>query len=103
MRQLPIQLSADALADLAEIRAYLLREAGPAVSSRVVGRIRKTLAQIGRMPNTGSLRPEFGEGVRFHISGPYVIYVQVGDRSVVVLRLLHSARDRDAIMTKRPE
>lgn len=52
------------------------------------------------MPQTGSLRPEFGEGVRFHISGSYVIYVDVREDAVEVLRILHAAQDRDYIMRK---
>lgn len=103
MRRLPVRLSSEALKDIAEIRQYLLREAGPAVSSRVVGRIRKRLSAIERMPRTGGLRPEFGEGVRFHVSGSYVIYVMVRNDGVEVLRILHAAQDRDTIMGKREE
>ena len=103
MRRLPVHLSSEALKDIAGIRRYLLKEAGPAVSSRVVGRIRKKLASIEHMPRTGGPRPEFGEGVRFHISGSYVIYVLVRDHGVEVLRVLHAAQDRDAIMHKRDD
>jgi plasmid stabilization system protein ParE len=103
VRRLPVHLSTGALGDLTNIRAYLLSEAGPAVSSRVVARIRKKLASIERMPNTGSKRAEFGENVRFHVSGPYVIYVEVGGGKVEVLRILHAAQDRHAIMSKRDE
>jgi plasmid stabilization system protein ParE len=101
LRRLPVQLSAAALADLAGIRAYLLREAGPAVSSRVVARIRKKLAIIESMPHTGSLRPEYGDDVRLHVSGAYAIYVHVGSDFVEVLRILHAAQDRDTIMRKQ--
>lgn len=101
MRRLPVELSAEALADIAEINTYLRSEAGPAVSTRVLARIRKKLAAIERMPNTGALRPEFGEGMRLHVCGAYVIYVQVGADRVEVVRVLHAARDRDSIMTKR--
>ena len=99
MRRLPVQLSAEALADIAEIRTYLLQEAGPAVSTRVVARIRKKLVAIERMPDTGALRPNFGEGVRLHASGSYIIYVQVLADRVDVLRILHAAQDRDGIMS----
>lgn len=101
MRPLPVELSAEALSDIAEIRAYLLREAGPAVSTRVLWRIRKKLAAIERMPNTGALRPEFGEGTRLHVSGRYVVYVQVSADKVEVVRILHAAQDRDAVMSGR--
>lgn len=99
MKRLPVALSAEALADLADIRAYLLREAGPAVSTRVLARIRKKLAAIERMPRTGAPRPEFGDTVRLHVSGAYVLYVQVNTDAVEVLRILHAAQDRDAIMS----
>lgn len=103
MRRLPVELSAEALADIAEIRVYLRREAGPAVSTRVLARIRKKLASIAQMPKTGSLRPEFGDAVRLHVSGAYVIYVQVYADRVSVMRVLHAARDRDSIMSKRED
>jgi len=38
--------------------------------------------------------------VRLFVSGSYVIYVDVGDDRVEVLRILHAAQDRDAIMRK---
>lgn len=101
MKRLPVVLSADALADIAEIRGYLLREVGPAVSTRVLARIRKKLSAIERMPHTGAPRPEFGETVRLHVSGAYVLYVQVNTGNVEVLRILHAAQDRDAIMSWR--
>jgi toxin ParE1/3/4 len=103
MRRLPVELSAQALADIAEIRSYLRREAGPAVSTRVLARIRKTLASIERSPTSGAPRPEFGESARLHVSGAYVIYVQVRADRVDVLRILHAARDRGSIMSKREE
>ncbi len=101
MRRLPVELSPEALADIAEIRAYLRREAGPAVSTRVLARIRKKLAAIERMPETGAVRPEFGGRMRLHVSGSYVIYVQVGADRVDVVRIFHAAQDRDTIMSKR--
>jgi plasmid stabilization system protein ParE len=101
MRRLPVELSPEALSDIAEIRAYLLREAGPAVPTRVLARIRKKLAAIERMPDTGAPRPEFGEGMRLHVSGSYIIYVQVGAERVDVVRILHAAQDRDGIMSGR--
>lgn len=103
MRRLPVELSAEALADIAEIRSYLRREAGPAVSTRVLARIRKKLTAIERMPDTGVLRPEFGEGMRLHVSGPYILYVQVNADTVEVVRILHAAQDRNTIMSERKE
>lgn len=99
MRRLPVHLSAEAFADLAEIRAYIRREAGPAVSSRVIARIRKSLNSIERMPNSGAPRPEFGDGIRLFVAGSYAIYVQVAADRVDVMRVLHAAQDRDAIMS----
>ncbi len=101
MKRLPVALSAEALADISDIRAYLLREAGPAISTRVLARIRNKLAAIERMPHTGAPRPEFGDTVRLHVSGAYVLYVRVNTDGVEVLRILHAAQDRDAIMAGR--
>lgn len=47
---------------------------------------------------TGAPRPEFGEHMRLMIARPYVLYYDVTDATVVVLRILHQSRDRDSIM-----
>jgi plasmid stabilization system protein ParE len=55
------------------------------------------------MPSAGAPRPEFGEGVRLYVSGSYAIYVQVAVDRVDVMRVLHAAQDRDAIMSGATE
>jgi plasmid stabilization system protein ParE len=103
LRRLPVDLSVEALADLAEIRAYYRKVAGRSVSARIVTRIRKALASIERMPQAGSPRQDLGDHVRLHVAGAYVIYADVSAAKVVILRILHAARNRDAIMGRDPD
>jgi plasmid stabilization system protein ParE len=41
--------------------------------------------------------PKFGAKTRFTPCGSYVIYYDADPKVVAVLRVLHAARDRDAI------
>jgi plasmid stabilization system protein ParE len=98
--RLPVVLSPDARTDLAEIRSYYLEAAGPAVSQRVMLRIRMTLLHIRDFPEAGVLKEEFGDNIRLFVAAPYAIYVQVSPDRAEVLRILHVSRDRNAIMRK---
>lgn len=98
MRRKPVTISSDARADLAGIRRYYRGVAGPSVAARMMERLKTALKTIGETPEIGARRPEYGDDVRLRLCAPYVIYVAVGDDRVEVLRVLHSARDRDAIM-----
>lgn len=50
------------------------------------------------MPETGVARPEFRPDCRFVVEHPYMIYYVFAHGEMVVLRILHAARDRDSIM-----
>jgi toxin ParE1/3/4 len=41
----------------------------------------------------GPERPELGPGIRSISLSPYVIYYEVTDEAVIILRVLHGARD----------
>lgn len=93
-----LQYAAGARSDLADIRSYLRREASPAIARRMMARLRGAIAAARAMPQAGAPRPEFGEHCRFVIERPYVIYYACADEVMTVLRILHAARDRAAIM-----
>jgi plasmid stabilization system protein ParE len=67
----------------------------------VLTRIRAAFAAIGKAPRAGSIHTEFGGDVRLRNAPPYVVYVEIFEDRAVILRVLHGARDRDAIMRGR--
>ncbi len=50
------------------------------------------------MPHSGVARPEYRPNCRFVVEDPYLIYYDFNGRQVLILRILHKARNRDAIM-----
>jgi plasmid stabilization system protein ParE len=103
MRRLRVFVSDKARADLAEIRAYYHRVAGPVVAKRILTHIRTTFAAIARAPRAGSIHSEFGGEVRLRNAPPYVVYVEIFPDRAEILRVLHHARDRDAIIRREGE
>lgn len=91
-----IRISPAAIEDLAQIRAYLLREAGVQTAGRVLGRIYSRFEQIAEQPGIGRLREDLGEGgtqVRSSVLDPYVIFYSDKGDQTLILRVLHGARD----------
>lgn len=95
-----LQFSDDAQADLRTLAFYLAREAGPRVAAKQLRRLRERAARLPDMPRTGPSYEDQGDAVRFVPVGSYVIYYEVTPDRVIILRVLHAARDRDAIMRK---
>ena len=93
-----IEIAPLAQDDLDDIEDWLVDAAGAHVAARVVGRVFDRIAKLGEDAATGTPRPEYGDAVRFVVSSPYVIYFDLSADRVTVLRILHKARDRDAIM-----
>ncbi len=83
--------TAAAQADLEAIVDYLLRE-NPAVAGDVVARIDEALRPLRQHPGLG--RPGRMAGTRERvISGlPYIVPYQVCPDRIVILRVLHTAR-----------
>ena len=100
MRAKRLRYAPAALADISEIHAHLRAETSLAVANRVVSGIRDDIRRRREMPLLGAPRSEFGDGCRMLISGSYVAYYSIADGEMIVLRILHQARDRDAIMRR---
>ena len=96
-------VSREAERDIDEMEAWLLENWGPLAAADIIEAVLDKIAALPDMPHAGAPRPEFGESVRFVTAGRYVIYYEASANDLVVLRILHAARDRDAIMSKKPE
>ena len=96
-----LTFSPQAERDLAEIEAWLVREASPKAAASVLERIVARLELVTELPFSGVPRPEFGPETRFVRTSSYVIYYDARETEVDVLRVLHKAQDRDAIMRRQ--
>ena len=86
----------DALYDLHRTGAYLARVASTATAERVLTRIERKIMSLSSMPERFRAETIAGRRFRVAIEGPYAIYYRVEGRAVRVLRMLHTAQDREA-------
>ena len=64
--------------------------------SALIGRSQELRTQCQRItlnPPSYRLRPELGEGIRSCAHGHYVIFFEVESDTVLIVRILHGARD----------
>jgi toxin ParE1/3/4 len=96
-----VRLTPDAEADLEGIGDRIAeRNATRAVT--YVRELRERCHRIGEFPHAGPPRPQWGEGIRIALHGRYVVVYRVRDETVQVLRVVHGARDLDALFEEEP-
>jgi toxin ParE1/3/4 len=89
-----IRYSPEAVADLENIEEYHSDKAGTDTATSLVKRIRDTLEKvIRRNPRAGRARPDLGEGVRTFPVLPYVVFYQIENGRMYIIRILHGRRD----------
>ncbi|NUB12940.1 type II toxin-antitoxin system RelE/ParE family toxin [Azospirillum brasilense] len=92
-RPLPLRLTAAAEADLAELWAHLASEASEAVATAFIQRIEAAFAPVCAFPLSGAVRDALAPGLRVVFHGDYALYYQPLADAVVIVRVLHGARD----------
>ena len=75
----------------------MAQEASEAIAGRVVAALCESLAPLRDYPDMGALRPALGDGLRVVFHEPYAIYYRPMPAEVVVIRVLHGARDARAV------
>jgi toxin ParE1/3/4 len=95
-----LELSPEARNDLVEIGTYIARHSG---STQQAGNfmdvIYQTCEMLASRPGMGELRREFATGLyRSFTVGNYVIYFRPIDQGIRVARILHGARDHEALL-----
>lgn len=88
-----ISYSAASRSDLIEIGNWLSGQAGAAIAARFIDRIIAAIETLSLMPERHRLRPELGDKLRVLGFRRYLIFYVVEEGAVVVVRVLHSARD----------
>ncbi|WP_051949599.1 type II toxin-antitoxin system RelE/ParE family toxin [Methylosinus sp. PW1] len=83
-------------ADLAEIWAYIAEDSEEA-ARRLIDKIMTTLARAQDFPMSGAARDQLARGLRAMFQGNYALYYMFTETEVILVRVLHGARDAAAI------
>ena len=84
-------------ADLAEIWNSLAIGASETIATRFVHAIEASFERIRHFPRSGPARPSFGDGLRVTFYRSYAAYYVIHPGSIVIVRVIHGARDAAAI------
>jgi toxin ParE1/3/4 len=93
-----VRLSSEARKDLIAIGDYIARD-NPLRASTFVGELAKACAQLSSMPlGYPIVRRYETKGIRRRVYGNYQIFYRVTEEQIFVIRVLHGARDYDALL-----
>ena len=99
-----VTISPEAAVDLRELWDYLARSRGDQTADRVLERIEKALLQLTKMPRLGHLRDDLADEPLWLWSvSPYVILYVPRDDRIEVVRVVHAARDINALFQDRAD
>lgn len=82
--------------DLDDIYDYIAQDSPAAAETFVTGLV-GSLYEMADLGLTGSPRDWVRPGLRLHVHGKYCAYFRVTDDDLVVIRVVHGARDVDAL------
>ena len=83
--------------DLLEIWSYVADDSLDA-ADRLLDDIDQACTLLAEMPQAGRTREELGPNLRSLAMGNYVIFYRPSDNSIVVIRVLHGARDLPGLL-----
>jgi toxin ParE1/3/4 len=83
--------------DLLEIWSYV-GDDSPDAADRLLDDIDQACTLLAEMPQAGRTREELGPNLRSLAVGNYVIFYRAADDSIVVIRVLHGARDLPGLL-----
>lgn len=95
------RVSSDAAADLDDIWLYAAEQGSEGIADRLIDSIVSRFAALARMPGLGRHRAEIIPGLRSFPVANYVIYYTTHKSRVVILRVLHGARDVGQLLSPR--
>ena len=72
-------------------------EASEEIATRLLAALESSLVSLRDFPFAGAAREEFGVGLRVVFHGSYALYYMPQPDEVVIIRVLHGARDATAL------
>lgn len=85
-------LTRRAQTDLYEIALYIAHDNPPA-ADRLLRQLRQHCRLLASSPGIGRRRPELGHTVRSLPCGHFIFFYQPAELGVIIIRILHAARD----------
>jgi toxin ParE1/3/4 len=86
-----------AIADVDDIWLHIALD-NPQAAERVVVRIATATDRLVDFPRSGPARPELGEDIRSLVVGSHLVLYRVMPDRVLILRVVHGARDLAALL-----
>ncbi len=96
------RLSAAALADLEDCWLYIAQDSVQA-ADRLLDTIEEKLVMLAKYPHSGRHCHELGPNLHRSPVGSCVIFYRIQAKHIEVVRVLHGARDIEAIFTPSDE
>lgn len=95
-----ISYSRAAEQDLLGIWDFISAQSGRARADAVLRRIERALKRLEQYPDLGRSRPEYGPNAHSAVQESWIIYYDLiqEERSILVARILHAARDQAAVL-----
>ncbi len=78
--------------DLRDIWHHIAQD-NPSAADQLLRAIGDLCVRLAELPGMGRLRPELGGGIRSFAHGSYVVFYRHAGDEVLILRVLHGARD----------
>ncbi|MCW5625814.1 MAG: type II toxin-antitoxin system RelE/ParE family toxin [Burkholderiales bacterium] len=88
-----IRLTRAAESDFAEIWFYAANEACTVIPDRLLDGLAKTWNTLADTPFIGASRPHRPSDLRVLFHQPYAIHHPIFDTEIIIVRVLHGARD----------
>ena len=96
-----VEITPSAACDLDDIGDRIAQR-NPKRAATYVREIRDKALLLVDFPHSGAPRPAWGADVRVAIHGNYLIVYRVRGEVVQVLRVVHGARDLEALFARQP-
>lgn len=93
-----VKITAPAASDLREIEKYISQD-NVAAAEKVINKLEEGCLLLGDSPGIGRRRDYLKPKLRTINEGNYLIYYRVKRNTIEVLRILHSSRDTEKILS----
>lgn len=94
-----LRFTPEAERDLEEIADFIAQD-NPRRALSFIGELRKHCGEIASAPLSCRARPELDAGLRSSAHGKHVIFVKLVAEEVLIVRILHGARDLPTLFSE---